>query len=115
MRYTRDDSDGKITYRLEDFPDEWLFDPEHLSEWEEWHAEHERMYREILLLACRRGCVRITHATSRIFYYLHQSTRFDGMQLTCWDEMGPVGHTDVTDEGKLAREVMWREVDVVAA
>ena len=115
MRYTKESHGDACAYRLEDFPDEWLFDPEHLGEWEEWHAEHERMYREILLLACGSGCVRIGHEGSSIFYYLHRSTRFDGMQLTCWDDVGPVGHTDVTDGRRLAREVMWREVEVEAA
>lgn len=113
--HVKDCGDGTWRYHLDDYPDGWLFDPEHDEDWRRWHEEHDRMCREILVAAIRCGCVRVSHEGSRIWYYVHHSTRRDLMQVTCWDEHGPVGHVEVADGRQLAREISWREVTVEAA
>ena len=99
-------------YKLEDFPEDWLFNLEHDDDWEDWHEEHIRMYADVLIHATKCGCVGIWHGESKIHYYLHPSTRYDCMQLTCWDEHGPVGHANIVSAKELAREVNWREFTV---
>lgn len=49
------------------------------------------------------------HREGKLRYYLHRLTRHDGMQLTCFDDRGPLGHADVDDAERLAFEVCWND------
>lgn len=40
------------------------------------------------------GCIQIE--ANGLTWYLHSSARHDGMQMTAWDERGPIGHIEVT-------------------
>lgn len=99
-------------YSMDEFPKDWLFDLDHDDDWHDWQCARLDMYGDVLLKACKCGCVGIWNGKSRIHYYLHNSTRYDGLQLTCWDELGPVGHADVTTAEKLALEVSWTSFTV---
>ena len=45
------------------------------------------------------GCIRIE--ANSLTWYLHTSSRHAGMQLTGWDERGPIGHEDITGPADL--------------
>ena len=99
-------------YELSDYPKDWLFDLEHDDDWDDWYKERTRMYSDVLVRATKCGCVGIWNPNSSIHYYLHPSTRYDCMQLTCWDEHGPVGHANITSAKELADEVYWHEFTI---
>jgi hypothetical protein len=69
----------------------------------------------IVQTATEAGAARIEQGGTTS--YLHRSTRHDGLQLTLWDDLGPVGHYDVTDGGDLARYIDYQRgpVTVTAA
>ena len=57
-------------------------------------------------IATATGCIEIsTRAPHNRRYYLHTSTRRAELQLTTWDDLGPVGHIDVNDPDDLASEL----------
>lgn len=61
---------------------------------------------DIYDIATVTGCVEIsTHAPRQRRHYLHTSTRRAVLQLTTWDDLGPVGHIDVNDPDDLASEL----------
>lgn len=99
-------------YRIDDFPSEWLFDTEHITAWEEWHEQLSKMYADVLVQAIKHGCVGIRRPDSKVWYYVHNSTRGSFMQVTCWDDQGPVGHADVASGDSLAREIGWHAMTV---
>lgn len=45
------------------------------------------------------GCIQIE--AGGLTWYLHSSARTEGLQLTAWDERGPIGHTDIADPADL--------------
>lgn len=45
------------------------------------------------------GCIQIK--AGGLTWYLHSSARHEGMQLTSWDERGPIGHADIADPADL--------------
>lgn len=75
----------------------------------------EQISAEIVQTATEAGAVRIDQDGTTS--YLHRSTRHDGLQLTLWDDLGPVGHYDVTDGGDLAQYIDYQRgpVTVTAA
>ena len=75
----------------------------------------EQISAAIVQTATESGAVRIEQRGTT--YYLHRSTRFDGLQLTAWDERGPMGHYDVSDGGDLSQYIDYQRgpVTVTAA
>ena len=104
-----------VRYGIEDYPDEWLMDPNHDDDWEAWCARREAMYSQILGLAEEHGCVMIERDGIPLWHYLHRG--IDGqMRLTAWDELGPIRHTRIWSAQALARKlgavkvtVSWEE------
>ena len=45
------------------------------------------------------GCIRIE--ANGLTWYLHNSSRHAGLQMTSWDERGPIGHDDITGPADL--------------
>ena len=106
----RTSNEGKYMfneYLLDDFPKDWLFNLDHDDDWRDWHEELDRMYEEVLDRASKVGCVGIWMPGNAFWYYVHVSSDHDGIRATCWDDMGPVGHQDVTSGKELAREIGW--------
>lgn len=101
-----------VGYHIDDYPEEWILEDGHDDDECDWQCARQDMYEDVLELAREVGCVGIWNGPGRPRYYLHRSTRHDGMQLTCWDERGPVGHADVDTAERLAFEVNWNEFTV---
>ena len=95
-------------YAIADLPKEWLFSLEHEDDWQGWHDERDRMFDDVLRLAKERGCVGVWGG-SRTWYYVHPSTRNGAMQVTHWDDKGPIGHVDVTDGHELSDAIRWNQ------
>ena len=69
-------------------------------------AHIDAIAAELYDLATATGCIEIsTHAPHQRRHYLHTSTRRAELQLTTWDDLGPVGHIDVNDLDDLASEL----------
>ncbi len=98
-------------YHLDELPDGWLFNEEHLFDSQRWHDAQHDMYADILVAAIKYGCVGVWNGGNR-WYYVHPSTRNHLMQVTCWDAQGPVGHTSVASGDGLAREIGWNDLTV---
>lgn len=60
--------------------------------------ESETIALAIMCHAARCGCVLIRKEGQPIWHYLHRSVRYqDSLQLTTWDEMGPVSDIRVKE------------------
>ena len=69
-------------------------------------AHIDAIASDIYDLATATGCIEISiRAPHNRRYYLHTSTRRAELQLTTWDDLGPVGHIDVNDLDDLADEL----------
>ena len=78
---------------------------------DEYDAQLDEIGAAIWTTATRTGCVRIDH--NGITYYLHRSTSGHTLQLTHWDERGPVGHCDLNDADDLATDIAYERGPIV--
>ena len=107
----------KVTYdltatidRLNDLIDAGDFDA-YDRVFDEYDAKLDEIGASIWHTAKLDGCVRIDH--HGLTYYLHRSSRHDGMQLTAWDERGPMSHCDLHDADDLATDIAYERGPIV--
>lgn len=73
----------------------WFDDDEQTME--AFEALMEQAYTETCEAASTYGCIQITAADGRT-WYLHRSARYAGhLQLTLWDERGPVSDYEIIE------------------
>ena len=76
-----------------------------LADWD--RAAHVDFMAEVCKAAKRFGCVLVRHDLSPIWHYVHVSPRSaDDLQVTTWDDLGPVSHEMISRPADLLQDLM---------
>lgn len=97
--------------RLNSLIDAGDFDAYH-NMFDEYDEQLDEIGAFVWSVANRTGCVRIDH--NGITYYLHRTPQYDeGLQLTQWDERGPVCDLNVKDADDIAVDLAYERGPIV--